>query len=101
MTEPTAQARALLQSIVNIYPSTVGIIGPDYEPGQRLIAGIASLILQAKREGLEEAAKVAEEKASKATAGFAGAQYNYGYRSGLYGLASEFRQRAKESRWTS
>lgn len=49
MTRHEEQARSIVQSIVNIYPSTVGIIGPDYEPGQRMISAIATALRDTER----------------------------------------------------
>jgi molecular chaperone DnaK (HSP70) len=57
MTTKHEIARAIVQNIVNIYPSIVGIIGPDYEPGQRLVTAIATALCEAEARTWEEAAK--------------------------------------------
>ena len=50
------RARQILQRLVSIYPSTLGSIGADDEPGQRLEAAIAAALAQRERETWEQAA---------------------------------------------
>ena len=47
------RARQILQRLMSIYPSTLGSIGADDEPGQRLEAAIAAALAQRERETWE------------------------------------------------
>ena len=53
------RARQILQRLMSIYPSTLGSIGADDEPGQRLEAAIAAALAQREHMTWLAAARIA------------------------------------------